>query len=119
MAVAHPVGPTEEFPVGTHKVVVVGNIEIGIFNIDGTLYGLPNLCFHQWGPLCAGKITGTLAASAENDWKYEWVREGRVIVCPWHSMEFDVPTGQCLAYPRVKLRRYPIAVEDGIVKVML
>jgi nitrite reductase (NADH) small subunit len=47
------------------------------------------------------------------------VQEGRVIVCPWHSMEFDVPTGQCLAYPRVKLRRYPITIEDGVVKVML
>ena len=36
-----------------------------------------------------------------------WEREGRIVVCPWHSLEFDITTGQCLAYPRVKLRRYP------------
>lgn len=94
-------------------------VEIGVFNVGGAFHALPNLCIHQWGPLCAGKVTGTLATSCESDWRLEWVKEGQIVICPWHSLEFDVTTGQCLAYPRVKLRRYPVVVEDGVVKVMV
>lgn len=117
MATAHPVGPVEEIPPGERRIVAVRGIEIGVFNIGGSFYALPNLCFHQWGPLCAGKLTGTIEAPPDADWKLDWVREGQIVVCPWHSLEFDVTTGQCLAYPQVKLRRYPVTVEDGIVQV--
>ena len=119
MAIAVEVGTVEDFPVGKHKVVTARGIEIGIFNVDGALYALPNLCFHQWGPLCAGKVSGTLSTSEQSDWTYEWVREGQIVVCPWHSLEFDVTSGQCLAYPKVRLRQYPVSVEDGVVKVLL
>jgi nitrite reductase (NADH) small subunit len=119
MATTHVVGTLEDFPEGKHKVVRVRDIEIGIFNVAGTLHALPNLCFHQWGPLCKGQVTGTLSATAATNWKYEWVREGQIVVCPWHSLEFDVTTGQCLAYPRVKLRRYPIEVDGDVVRVVL
>ncbi|MCC6178908.1 MAG: Rieske (2Fe-2S) protein [Chloroflexi bacterium] len=119
MATTYDVGRVEDLPSGTSTIVTVRGIEIGIFNVAGTYYALPNLCIHQWGPLCAGKVSGTLAASAERDWQYEWVREGEIVICPWHALEFDITSGQCLAYPRVKLRRYPVAVEDGIVRVVV
>ena len=41
------VGRLTDFPEGTHRVVRVGRREIGVFNIRGRLYGLPNLCPHQ------------------------------------------------------------------------
>ena len=119
MARGYAVARVNELPPGDRRIVQAGGIEIGIFNVDGTYVALPNLCVHQWGPLCAGKVTGTLTASPESDWRREWVREGQVVVCPWHSLEFDLMTGQCLAYPRVKLRRYPVVVEDGVVTVMV
>lgn len=111
------VGAVDELPPGSVRIVTVRGVEIGVFNVDGDYHALPNLCFHQWGPLCTGKLTGTLAMGRDADWQPRWEREGRIIVCPWHSLEFDVTTGQCLAYPRVRLRRYPVAVEAGIVKV--
>lgn len=111
------VGPLEALPVGSRTIVSAGGIEIGVFNVEGQFYAIPNLCIHQWGPLCAGDLSGTLTTSAEADWKYEWVREGQIIICPWHSLEFDVTTGQCLAYPRVKLRRYDVVIVDGFVRV--
>jgi len=117
MATAHIVGPAAELPAGSVRIVTVHNVEIGVFNVDGEYYALPNLCFHQWGPLCTGKITGTLTTTLEADWQPRWERDGAIIVCPWHSLEFDIRTGQCLAYPRVTLRRYPVQVEAGIVKV--
>jgi nitrite reductase (NADH) small subunit len=112
------VGRVEEVPVGTHKVVVAGRREIGVFNIGGELYGLPNVCPHQTGPLCAGRIaTGTLVADGESDWKPRWVMEDEVIACPWHGLEYHVPTGQCLAYPEITLRRYPVEVRGDEVVV--
>ena len=47
------------------------------------------------------------------------VREGEILTCPWHGLEFDLTTGRCLANPRVRVRQYPVAVEDGLVKLLL
>lgn len=117
MATAYTVGSADDLPAGSVRIITVRGVEIGVFNVAGEYHALPNLCFHQWGPLCTGKVTGTLTATPEAGWAPRWEREGAIVVCPWHSLEFDIRTGQCLAYPRVKLRRYPVAVEDGMVKV--
>jgi len=112
------VGRLDEFPAGTHRVVVAAGREIGVFNIGGRFYGLPNLCPHQTGPLCEGRrVTGTLAADASNGWRPRWVMRDEVIACPWHGLEYHVPTGQCLAYPEITLRRYAVDVRDGDVVV--
>ena len=114
------VGDLSDFPEGTHKVVKVGGRQIGIFNIRGKFYGLPNVCPHQTGPLCEAKVvSGTLIATKETGWKSEWVHDGEIIVCPWHGLEYHVPTGQSMAYPNIRLRRYEVVVEDDKVKVQL
>ena len=116
----HVVGVVSDFPEGAHKVVNVGRREIGVFNIRGEFYGLPNVCPHQTGPLCEGKpALGTLVANAEGDWKFEWVHDGEIVACPWHGLEYHIPTGGCIAYPNVNLRSYEVVVEDGKVKVRL
>ena len=43
--------------------------------------------------------------------------EDEVIACPWHGLEYHVPTGRCLAYPEITLRRYPVAVRGDEVVV--
>jgi nitrite reductase/ring-hydroxylating ferredoxin subunit len=116
----HIVGDISDFPQGSHKVVKVGRREIGIFNIGGKFYGLPNVCPHQTGPLCEAKsTTGTLIAREETDWEARWVYNGEIVACPWHGLEYHVPTGRCIAYRNVNLRRYEVIVEDGKVKVRL
>jgi nitrite reductase (NADH) small subunit len=114
------VGKLADFPQGTHRIVRSGRREIGVFNIGGDLYALPNICPHQTGPLCQGRIaTGTLLADATTDWKPRWAFEDEVIACPWHGLEYHVPTGQCLAYPEITLRRYPVSVRDGDIVVTI
>ena len=49
------VARVEELPKGSHVVVEVQGREIGIFNVNGKFYGLPNVCTHQNGPLCRGR----------------------------------------------------------------
>ena len=56
MSREHVIGDPSDFPPGTLRVVNVGRREIGVFNIGGKLYGLPNVCPHQTGPLCEGKF---------------------------------------------------------------
>jgi nitrite reductase/ring-hydroxylating ferredoxin subunit len=115
----HVVGPAEAFPEGTHRVVKLGRMEVGVFNVDGVFYALPNVCPHQFGPLCEGGVTGTTACSVATGWKFAWGREGEIVTCPWHGVEFDITTGRSLASPRLKVRTYPVVVEDGQVKVRL
>ena len=109
----YAVGPVADFPAGTHRVITAGRLEIGVFNVAGTFHALPNVCTHQFGPLCAGGVSGTFASSAATRWRYAWVREGEIITCPWHGLEFDITTGQCLASAKTRLRQYVVTVEDG------
>jgi len=107
------VATVAELPEGSHKIVQVGSREIGIFNVRGELYAIPNVCFHQNGPLCKGAVSGTVRADEQTSWKLEWVQEGEIVVCPWHSLEFNVTTGECVAYPGRRLPTYSLRVEDG------
>ncbi|MGI8475461.1 MAG: Rieske (2Fe-2S) protein [Thermomicrobiales bacterium] len=115
----HLIGPAADFPPGTHRVVKIRNVEIGIFNVGGVLHALPNLCPHQFGPLCRGTTGGTTASSAETGWEFEWVREGEIVTCPWHGIEFDIATGRSLASPKLRVRTYPVTVDAEGVKVTL
>jgi nitrite reductase (NADH) small subunit len=108
-----------EFPPGTHRMVKAGRREIGVFNVDGNFYALPNLCTHQLGPLCKGKVSGTIVCSKETEWKLQWGFENEIVTCPWHGMEYHIPTGTCLAFPEIRLRSYEVWVENEEVKVRL
>src|SRR5260370_29446089 len=82
--VEHRVGGIDEFPAGTHKVVKVGRLrEIGVFNIAGTFYALPNLGPHPTGPLSQGLVTRAIEAAANDPgtWDFEWVMHVEDITC--------------------------------------
>jgi nitrite reductase (NADH) small subunit len=113
----YEVGTAESIGPGEHCVVTVGNRQIGIFNVDGDFYALANACFHQNGPLCRGRVSGALIAGPGSDYKPEWRLDGEVVVCPWHSLEFHIKTGRCLAYPNRRVPTYPVRVRDGILTV--
>jgi nitrite reductase/ring-hydroxylating ferredoxin subunit len=113
----HVIADAEGFPVGTHRVVQVDGREIGVFNVGGEYHALPNLCPHQLGPLCTGRVSGTLAARQDTDWRRQWILDGEIVTCPWHGLEYHIPTGQCLALPEIRLRRYEVWVEEGQVKI--
>lgn len=116
----HVIGPVSDFPDGSHRVVDVDGRQIGVFNIRGSFHALPNICPHQTGPVCEAKqVVGTLVATEKTDWDPEWVKDGEVLICPWHGLEYHIPTGGCIAYPNVNLRCYEVVAEDGKVKVRL
>jgi nitrite reductase (NADH) small subunit len=109
----------DEVPEGAHKVVQVGGREIGIFNVHGHYYALPNNCLHQNGPLCRGSVSGTVESSEATGWRPTWVRDGEVIICPWHTLEFDITTGRCLADPHRRLPTYQVDVVGSQIKLTM
>ena len=115
----HVVGRAADLPPGTHRIIRAGNRELGLFNIDGAFHAIPNLCPHQRGPLCTGSVSGALDYGPHTDWQLAWIWDGEVVTCPWHSLEFHVPTGQCLALPDVRLRKFEVRTVDGDVRVVV
>ena len=113
------VGTVADFPEGTHRVVSVDGREVGVFNIGGRLYGLLNRCAHQGGPLCAARRARPARwwPTPSGRWLPRWEHEGEIVACPWHGLEYHVPSGRCLAFPEIVLRRYDVVVEGDDVVV--
>ena len=106
-----------DLPEGTHTVVEVEGREVGVFNVRGRFYALPNVCFHQNGPLCRGLVSGTLVATPESGWERVWAHEGEIVTCPWHLLEWNVTTGRCVNYQNRRLPLYRVERADGQLRV--
>ena len=111
------VGPADEIQPGRPAFVKHGDVEIAVFRLDDGFRAYRNRCPHQQGPVCTGPVSGTLVATAATDWRLAWVLEDRVLICPWHTMEFDLDTGRRLRGRSERLRAYPVDVQDGEVFV--
>ena len=113
------VGRLADFPDGTHRVVEAAGRQIGVFNIGGRASTGCRTSARTRPARCARAAPSPArwSADAEGDWKPRWVMEGEVIACPWHGLEYHVPTGRCLAYPEITLRRYAVAVRGDEVVV--
>jgi 3-phenylpropionate/trans-cinnamate dioxygenase ferredoxin subunit len=87
-----------ELPPGARKLVDVDGRAIAVFNVDGAIYAIDDVCTHDGGPLADGELFGC------------------EIQCPRHGARFDVRTGRALSMPAVE----PVAVhsvdirDDGI-----
>ena len=115
----HVAAAVADVPEGTHVVVKVGTREIGIFNVRGNFYALPNNCFHQNGPVCLGVVTGAVTAGPETGWKRVVSQDGEIVVCPWHALEFNVTTGQCIALAGKRLPTFPVHIVGDEIQVSL
>ena len=116
------VGPVAEFPAGSRRIIVPfrGRAGIGVFNVNGTYHALRNLCPHKAGPLCTGRVSGRVVADGPpttENMNLDLVRDGEIIRCPWHLWEFDILTGICLVDPHMRVKTYPVSIEDGEVVV--
>ena len=116
--VEYVVGTVDELPAGSKRIVKAEGVEIGVFNVNGVYYALPNHCFHQGGPVCEGNVGATIMASSASGWRPEFVNEGEIVVCPWHGMEFNITTGRSVGRRRGRLRHFRVTVVDGQVRVL-
>jgi nitrite reductase (NADH) small subunit len=93
------VARVEDVPPGSVKTVRAGGEEIALAHVDGGFHATQATCIHLQGPLGEGRL------------------EGPVLTCPWHGWQYDVRTGENEFDLAIRLRTYPVRVEDGEVKV--
>jgi nitrite reductase (NADH) small subunit len=111
------VGAIDDFPERAMRIVSAGRQQLGILRWpDGRVFALRNHCPHQGGPVCEGAVALTLSP-----WDRRQAvgveRDRPVIICGWHHWEFDVASGRALSDSRLRVRTYPVRVEEGRVLV--
>ena len=103
-------------------VVDVGDQTIGIFRIDGRLHAYLNLCPHQGGPVCQGKIMPKVRENIDaNRVAHGMVydRSEMHIVCPWHGAEYIISTGRHPSAPDMSLTPVEVSEREGRIYVRL
>ena len=111
------IGALADFPEGRIRIVEVEGREIGIANWRGTLYGLRNVCPHQYGPLCSGALVASLNAATRMPVAMDAQQDRPVVICAWHGWEFDVLTGRALCNQDVRVAVYTVTVSGD--RIML
>lgn len=94
------VAKLDEFESGAFRVVELEDTNVAVFNIDGEIYAIEDVCTHDYGQLTGGSV------------------EGHEIVCPRHGAHFDIKTGEALSPPAYEpVETFPVRVEGGVVQV--
>ena len=93
------VASKKEIPAGEGRVYEVNGRQVAIFNTNGGLHAIDNVCKHQGGPLAEGEVAGT------------------VVACPWHGWTYDVTTGASPDDPDCSVDRFEVRVEGDDVLV--
>ena len=87
-------GPSESL------VIDVDDVMIAVFNMDGDLYAIEDICTHDGAELTGGRI------------------EGDQIICPRHGARFSIKTGEALTAPAYDpVTTFPVRVKNGMIQV--
>ena len=116
------IGKASSFQDPGRRVVEIGSVQIGVFQLDGKFYAYENRCPHLGGPACQGKILPRVLEAVAEDKKSAgrvFSRDQLNIICPWHGFEFDIRTGKHVAISKYRLRPGPIRTGGGDVYVTL
>ncbi len=93
------VATLEAVPPGKMLSVRVGEEEVVVYNVDGTLHATRDSCTHQSYPLSKG------------------VLRGKYVRCALHGWYFNVVNGEYQGNPNIHVRCFPVHVENGEVFV--
>jgi len=95
------VARVEDLPPGTVRHVRAEDVDLAIGRVGDDFFATQGACLHLQGPLGHGRL------------------EGHVLSCPWHGWQYDVRSGYNEFDHAIRLRTYPVQVEDGEVRVEL
>ncbi len=94
------VGREGDLGPGEYRLVEAGEVDLALFNVEGRLCCIEDLCTHDGGNLVEGDF------------------DGRVVTCPRHGAKFDVCSGEALCLPAVAgTPVHAVRVVDGRVEV--
>jgi nitrite reductase/ring-hydroxylating ferredoxin subunit len=120
--VRHRVASSAEVAEGGRLIVDIGGTTVGIFRFKGTLHVYENVCPHQGGPVCQGRLIPRVVELLDDGKRTvgaAFDEDDLHIVCPWHGAEYHVATGAHPSQPKLVLHQLPVAEEGGDVYVTL
>ena len=95
------VGPESDIQPGQSACVVVDDIPIAIFNVNGEYYAIGDTCTHEDFSLSEGEVF-----------------DDATVECALHGSRFDLRTGEALSLPATgSAGSYEVWVEDGVIKL--
>jgi nitrite reductase/ring-hydroxylating ferredoxin subunit len=112
----------DEVAEGGRLIVDIGDTTIGIFRFKNALHAYENVCPHQGGPVCQGRLVPrvvTLLDDGKRAVGEAFEEDDLHIVCPWHGAEYSVATGAHPAQRNLVLHSIPVTEEGGDVYVTL
>jgi nitrite reductase/ring-hydroxylating ferredoxin subunit len=115
------VAKLSEFQDGDRRIVFLGDNEIGVFRHEGAFYAYSNFCLHQGGPACEGLTIAKVEERLRPDQTSMGLffsADEMHFVCPWHGMEYDMKTGECVSDRKMKLKKYKIVQKGDDVYVV-
>lgn len=91
-----------DLPPGAVHIFEYEDLEIGVFNCNGTFYAIENRCSHDNGPLVEGEIDQTACT----------------VECPRHGSLFDLQTGVAKTLPAYQsVESFPVHVNGEIIQI--
>lgn len=90
-----------DIPLNEGRTFNINGKEIAIFNVDGEFYAIDHTCPHEGGPLAEGTL------------------DGDVVTCPWHGWMFNVKTGLSPIIPDVKVKTYPVKLDNDEIMISI
>jgi len=94
------VTPVNELQPGSRKVISTEIGPIAVFNLEGELFAIADICTHDGGELASGAC------------------EGDQIICPRHGARFCIKTGKVLTPPAYEdVETFSVQVENRIIQV--
>lgn len=83
---------------GERRIAWDGDVAIAVFNIDGDLYAIEDVCTHDGGELASGTL------------------DGFEIECPRHGARFDVRNGAVRCPPAYEpVTTFPVKIEAAAI----
>lgn len=111
----------DEIPPGTVGGFRAGRRKVALARLDdGSCRLVADTCPHQAAKLSLGSIERMWVSDTPGT--HHQSESRNVLLCPWHSFEFDLETGgdPCVpGRPDLRLKTYRVEVESGEVVVYL
>lgn len=87
--------PVEDLPPGSSKTIHTDIGMVGVFNVDGTLHAIDDLCPHMSESLAQGHL------------------DGCIVTCGLHGWRFDVRSGKSPDFAGVEVATFTVFEADG------
>ena len=98
----------DDVPANGGACVKLRDEQIAVYNFSrrGEWYATQNLCPHKQQMVLSRGMIGSSGEACEPK-----------VACPFHKKTFSLLSGECLSGDDLKIKTYPVRVEDGKVYV--